>query len=155
MNLFKIDYTIKKTGMQYKVVIIAKNKEKAEHFLRRKVNADIRINSFSSVSDPIHAIDDDIINQIISNSPKITKYQEKIRKLESEMQEMEKELKELHVMLDEKDRMPSSKDIATALKTQKIKVYCCPHCKFETESLKGLKIHINKQHDENKTQSDM
>jgi len=150
-KLFKISYELSNTS-QLTAGIVANSKEKATSYLKAKVPSVSKINSVSSVAD-IHAVDNEVTDQIVNNSEKIKDYKRRITELNNRLSGYEQELQDLQEQVDNKNQASqqptvTSAEIKEAFEEKTKKLYCCPYCDFETEKKEGLKQHISKKHSE-------
>jgi len=145
-KVFTIDYTIKSKKTTFKASILSNTREKAIDYIYSRVGA-IQVNTVTQHG-KIDAVDDEIVDEIIKNNSKYKSNNQKIKKKNKIITEMQDDIDYLRDKLNKKEQSTPSKDIAAAMKQNKVKIYACHLCDFESEKKNGINMHIAKMHKE-------
>jgi len=145
-KVFTIDYTIKSKKTTFKASILSNTREKAIDYIYSRVGA-IQVNTVTQHG-KIDAVDEEVVDEIIKNNPSYKSNNQKIKKKNETIAKMQEDIDYLRRGLDNKEQSTPSKDIAAVMKQNKVKVYACHLCDFESDKKNGVKLHISKMHKE-------
>ena len=150
MKVFKISYEL--NGVNYVAGILADEKDKAIHFLKKVVKNIKSINSISTEGTEIHGIDDAIVNRIIKKNKDSIEadYDKKIQSLRVKLRDAQQELYENETKMkeQEKELVNLRAELLTKRETiyETVKLYLCDICDAEMKTKAGLKAHKSKMH---------
>lgn len=162
MKFVKINYSLK-TGGNFTFCIVADNRESAVKYLKQRQGGIQSINSIF-MGDVIHAIDNNIIDNLLNSTKKVKKLKEDIQYLKNCLVESDEIIEKLRdqpiqqqetnvneiSMLHEKiveletEKLELEQQLSGTVKENK--KFKCSSCDKDFDTEKALKIHEGRMH---------